>query len=188
MTPSHKTNIKRKSLIKSTKAQRVRAEAIALKQERLSLAVNNINQSAFPPKSPHKNQFTLPPKSLNLHKHISHDRFSISNRSVSAPRLYSHNKDINNNKQKANKHNQPSVHTNTQSKTTHSTQQQQSQQTHQTHQTHQTKANVPNFDKLHEQAFKKQKSITSVVKEVCFFNLLPYLLPSFLFHSFYIIF
>lgn len=143
--------MKRKSLIKSTKAQRVRAEAIALKQERLSLAANNINQLAFPPKSPHVSQITLLPKSPHLQKHISHERFSVTNRSVSAPRLFSQKKDV---KQNVKSH-QPNLHSSTHSHSNTSNSKPQ-----------QPKSNVPNFDKLHEQAFKKQKSITSVVKEV----------------------
>ena len=176
MTPSTKPHKKRKSIIKSTKTQRIRAEAIALKQERLSLAVNSINQATLPTKSPHKPQILLPSKSPNLQRNISNDRFSISNQFVTTSRLFPNQKEI---KQKV-KPNQanpsftmnsnpnliPTTHvnanptpnpksgTNINSRVSMNTKPQQ------------TKGNIPNFDKLHEEGFKKQKSITCLVKEV----------------------
>jgi hypothetical protein len=79
MTPKPKTKAdirRRSSIIKSTKAQRARAEAIALKQDRLSTACNN-PQPLFP-KSP------LP---THRHHHRSQDTHSNRSSSALAPRL-----------------------------------------------------------------------------------------------------
>lgn len=158
---------RRSSLLKSTKAQRARAEAIALKQERLSVACSN-TQLSFP-KSPYPVQRSQESRVSHVFKKGSDSfyRSASTSRATITPSLGSTLKKtktvpsmrasvgvsspipdkiarIKEAKEKANNY----LRSNSK-----------------------CAKKVPNFQKLHEQSFNKQKSITTIVKEVSYCSL-----------------
>jgi thiol:disulfide interchange protein len=174
MTPKPKSEFRRRSsLIKSTKAQRARAEAIALKQDRLSIACNNA-QSNFP-KSPlpaaHRSKenrsssVTFASKTSNtFQRSVSTSRATMGS---STPCVMKKTKTV------------PSSSSTRISMTTPvpdriaRIQEAKQKANNFLRSNSKSATKVPNFQKLHAQSFKNQKSITTVVKEVSFRCCLP---------------
>jgi hypothetical protein len=164
MTPRSKfDNRRRSSLIKSTKAQRARAEAIALKKERLSVACSN-TQSNFP-KSPHPVHQPKESRPNLVNKNVP----TVTQRSLSTSRASlaaSATTSANLKKSKTIPLARVSVSTPIEDRIARIQEAKEKANSFLRASTSKSHSKVPNFDKCHEKNFKKQKSIASLVKEV----------------------
>jgi hypothetical protein len=171
MTPRSKfDNRRRSSLIKSTKAQRARAEAIALKKERLSVACSN-TQSNFP-KSPHPVHQPKESRPNLVNKNVP----TVTQRSLSTSRASlaaSATASANLKKSKTIPLARVSVSTPIEDRIARIQEAKEKANSFLRASTSKSHSKVPNFDKCHEKNFKKQKSIASLVKEVLSPSLLP---------------
>jgi hypothetical protein len=163
MTPKTKfDNRRRSSLMKSTKAQRARAEAIALKKERLSVACSNTQLSFL--KSPHPVQHSKENRPNLVTKKVS----DVRQRSLSTSRaslVSSASTSTNLKKSKTTPTTRVSVSTPIQDRIARIQEAKEKANSY-LRSTSTSQSKVPNFNKLHEQTFKKQKSIASLAKEV----------------------